>query len=260
MAGGNDYAFGGATTGYSGTNNSAVPNLAEQIAAFSFSHSGFAPSSALYTFSIGANDLFGILNAGLGHTTAAQALAAGAAEAVAAGASTLESEGAKNLVLFDVPDLGVTPRHCGGPGSTVSAEASALSAFFDQQVLADLAPVEAAGLNVFDLDTYALIDQAVSDPSKFGFSDVKDPCWTGAYTGYATGGTLCSTLPAVQDTYLFWDEVHPTAAGHLLVAEDGRYLLTGAVPEPSTWAMMILGFAGLGVLGARKVRSAAPAG
>ena len=119
-------------------------------------------------------------------------------------------------------------------------------------MLADLAPVEAAGLSVFDLDTYALIDQAVSDPSKFGFSDVKDPAGPAADTGYATGGTLCSTLPAVQDTYLFWDEVHPTAAGHLLVAEDGVLPARRAVPEPSTWAMMILGFAGLGVLGARK--------
>jgi PEP-CTERM motif len=30
----------------------------------------------------------------------------------------------------------------------------------------------------------------------------------------------------------------------------------GAVPEPSTWAMMILGFAGLGFAGYRKSRKA----
>ncbi len=251
MIGGTDYAWGGATTGYSATNNPLVPNLTLQIGTFGLEHSFIAPSNALYTFSIGANDLFGILNAGLS-VPVAEAEAAGAAATVAEDAGALQSEGAKDLVLFDVPDLGVTPGIT-AHGPTASAEASALSAYFDEQVLTDLAPVEAAGLTVFDLDTYALIDEAVDDPAKFGFSNVTDPCWTGAYTGFATGGTLCSQLPAVQDTYLFWDDVHPTAAAHLLVAEAAL----SAIPEPSTWAMMMLGLAGLAVVGARKGRAAA---
>jgi PEP-CTERM motif len=36
----------------------------------------------------------------------------------------------------------------------------------------------------------------------------------------------------------------------------GSAQLTTGVPEPSTWAMMLLGFAGLGLLGYRKTRSA----
>jgi phospholipase/lecithinase/hemolysin len=95
----------------------------------------------------------------------------------------------------------------------------------------------------------------VNDPTKFGFSNVTAPCWTGAFTGYATGGSICSTLPAVQDTYLFWDEVHPTAAGHLLVADAALSAMGLPVPEPSTWAMMLLGFAGLGYEGYRKAKS-----
>ena len=87
LAGGNDYAFGGATTGYRGTNNKEVPNLAQQIATFSLDHAFKAPSSALYTFSIGANDLFGILDAGLGDGSIAQADVRKAAKYVAAGAS-----------------------------------------------------------------------------------------------------------------------------------------------------------------------------
>jgi hypothetical protein len=32
----------------------------------------------------------------------------------------------------------------------------------------------------------------------------------------------------------------------------------GTIPEPSTWAMMLLGFVGLGVLGYRRARAAVP--
>ena len=82
--------------------------------------------------------------------------------------------------------------------------------------------------------------------------------------GGISSGTLCSDTFSGQNKYLFWDEVHPTAAGHLLVADDaldklGFPPLTAPVPEPSTWAMLLLGFAGLGALGARKVRIAATA-
>jgi phospholipase/lecithinase/hemolysin len=225
LAGGNDYAFGGATTGSTYTNSSAVPNLTRQLHAS-------APSTALYTFSIGANDLFNILDGLTGGLTPLQAAAA-AAQVVASAASDLAAAGAKDLALFDVPDLGVTPGIT-ALGPAASAAASFLSAYFDQQVLLDLAPVEAAGLTVFDLNTYALIDEAVKDPSEFGFSNVTAPCWTGAFTGSATGGSLCSTLPAMQDTYLFWDDVHPTAAGHLLVADAALSAMGLPVPEPST--------------------------
>ena len=260
LAGGNDYAWGDATTGYPGTLNPAapVPTLADQVTDFSVANGGVAPSNALYTFSIGANDIFSALQQGLSDGALTAAIN-GAAQTVATEAGVLQSEGAKDLVLFDVPDLGVTPG-IRALGPIASAEASALAAFFDGQVLADLAPVEAAGLTVLDLNTYQLIDQIVGPPQSPEFTNVTDPCWTGTATGGISSGTLCSDTQAGQDQYLFWDDVHPTAAGHLLVAEDARYQLTGVVPEPATWAMMALGFAGLGALGARKVRSAAAAG
>ena len=249
LAGGNDYAFGGATTGSTYTNNSAVPNLAQQVGSFLLGNAS-APSDALYTFSIGANDLFAILNGSTGGLTPTQAAAA-AAQVVASAAGDLEAAGAKDLALFDVPDLGVTPEIT-ALGQAASAAATALSIYFDQQVLLDLAPVEAAGLTVFDLNTYALIDEAVKDPGALGFSNVTDPCWTGGFTGSATGGSVCSMLPAVQDTYLFWDDVHPTAAGQFLVADAALRAMGLPVPEPSTWAMMALGFGGLGFAAYRR--------
>jgi phospholipase/lecithinase/hemolysin len=248
-AGGSDYAFGGATTGFAPTNNSEVPNLEQQVGAFLSGPAG-APSTALYTFSIGANDLFAILKSTPDFSDQ-EAAALAAAQVVASEAGDLEAAGAKDLVLFDVPDLGLTPQITALGSSAASADATALSAYFDQQVLQYLAPVEAAGLTVFDLNTYALIDEAVQDPGAFGFSNVTDPCWTGGFTGAATGGSVCSLLPAGQDTYLFWDDVHPTAAGQLLVSDAALEALGLPVPEPSTWAMLLISFGGLGFAGYR---------
>ena len=85
-------------------------------------------------------------------------------------------------------------------------------------MLLDLAPVEAAGLTVFDLNTYTLIDETVKDPS------------------------------AIVDTFLFWNDVHPTAPVQALWAQG----FEAAVPEPSTWAMLVVGFGSLGFAGYRR--------
>jgi PEP-CTERM motif len=37
---------------------------------------------------------------------------------------------------------------------------------------------------------------------------------------------------------------------------DGVFAIGGAVPEPSTWAMLLLGFAGLGYVGYRQAKRA----
>ena len=74
--------------------------------------------------------------------------------------------------------------------------------------------------------------------------DARVRCWTGSFTD-PSSGTLCSPTPADQDQILFWDEVHPTAAGHLVAAEFALDALS-AVPEAPTWAMLGIGFAGLG--------------
>jgi outer membrane lipase/esterase len=55
--------------------------------------------------------------------------------------------------------------------------------------------------------------------------------------GAAAIGTDCSK-------YVYWDGIHPTAAAHLAIA-DVFLTIAAPMPEPSTWAMLILGFAGI---------------
>ena len=47
-------------------------------------------------------------------------------------------------------------------------------------------------------------------------------------------------------------EIGLEADGALLAFETDTITVTGGVPEPSTWASMLLGFAGIGFLGYRK--------
>ncbi|HEY1413564.1 MAG TPA: hypothetical protein VGF36_15565, partial [Rhodopila sp.] len=65
-------------------------------------------------------------------------------------------------------------------------------------------------------NTCALLDAAVANPAAYGFSNVTQPVWTGGFTP-GSGGTLNAT-GAAQNGYLFFDDLHPTAAGHAMLA------------------------------------------
>jgi phospholipase/lecithinase/hemolysin len=249
LGGGTDYAFGGATTGFAGTINPSapVPTLDQQVGLFLSNKGGKASSSALYTFSIGANDLFGILQSGA-TGNAALKLAAGAALAEAEAAAALEAAGAHRLIVFDVPNLGLTPGILFG-GAAASKAATALSIYYNQQLFADLRPIQAAGLIVDNLNTFGLINKVVADPSAYGFTNASSACYEGPYTG---GGSVCEN-PA---SYLFWDQVHPTTAAQLIIGTEAANLALSA-PETSTWAMMLTGFAALGFAGIRRRREQA---
>jgi phospholipase/lecithinase/hemolysin len=256
--GGTDFAWGGATTGSpDSTNKDGVPTFETQVGQYLGATGGHASPNALYTFSIGANDLFSII-AGVATVAAtpgvtpeqvqeAVAAAAGyaaeAAQVVVVEAGALRAAGATDLVLFDVPDLSKTPA-MQGVGADFAAFVQGLSYGFDQAVSTGLDGV--TGLKVFDLDTFALIDSVVANPLAYGFTDVTHACYVGPYTG---GGTECAS----PDSHLFWDSVHPSAAAGKIIAGDA---LAAVAPEPSSWAMMGLGFAALGFIGLRSRRAA----
>jgi phospholipase/lecithinase/hemolysin len=256
---GTNFAFGGAQTGPTDINpfdpNSPVHiDLPDQITAFNLVDPN-PVKGALYTIDIGANDIMNALAAyaeGTLSLDGVQTVVSQAESNTIDSVKSLVGLGAQSLLFYEVPNLGLTPRF---DGSGLQSLASGLAESFNAAVLKGLTQLD--GLKVFTLDTYDLLGEIKADPSEFGFTNVSDPCWTGSFTD-PNSGTLCSTDPSDQNKYLFWDEVHPTAAGHLLTAEFALGALN-AVPEPSTWTMMLVGFAALGFAGYRRSRQRAAA-
>ena len=137
--------------------------------------------------------------------------------------NTLHDAGAVSFLVPNLPPLGSTPSYNTTP---YSAAINSLSQEFNADLSADLLAIDSANpdITIHTLDVYSLFNQIVADPSAYGFSNVTDPA--------------ISTPGANPDTYLFWDNLHPTAAGHALLAEEAALTL---VPEPSTWAMLAVG-------------------
>jgi MYXO-CTERM domain-containing protein len=257
LLGGTDYAYGAAETGPTSFNTSnPATDLAGptgQVAQF-LTADPTADPNALYTVWIGSNDLSDIL---AGATPSQYAADIGAAVMyVDSAIAALAAAGAKNFLILTVPDLGVTPGAM-ALGPTVEGALSALAAGFDSTLVDGSGPIPSLatiagtdGLNLSVLDTYSLLDAIVTNPSMYGFANVTSPCLTGE-VNYA-GGTPCALTEAAQDQYLFWDEIHPTAAGQAIVADAAFNTVT---PEPGSVFLSATGLLGLGLAFRRRRRS-----
>src|ERR1700722_1332016 len=237
LIGGTDFAFGGAETGTTPQNagNLQIPAISLPAQFTQFHTAVPNPSAtALYTLSIGSNDLLDIL-ANPGLTTQQQTTDVN--DAVANEFSfinQLVSDGAKNLLLLDVPDLGKTPDVTQGlaDGSNMFSaaligEASQLASEYNTAVTTQLATIP--GIDVHVIDAYQLIDNAVADPAAFGLTNVTSPVWSGDATS-SSSGTLAATSVTAQNQFLFWDHLHPTETGHQAIAETAEEQLSGTPP------------------------------
>jgi len=241
LAGGTDYAVGGAVSGTTPAATAGLGDLPWQIGAFAALHPAADPK-ALYTVWAGANDLLTALASGNPSIAFYQSVALAAAANVATAVSDLASLDARDLLVADVPDLGVTPAFA---GTAFSAGATLLTQAFNTYLFNDLLAVEAATqIDLRFLDTFGAIDSIVANPGAYGISNATDACWTGSVYGTAGGGTLCSTNPTIQNSYLFWDDRHPTAAGQALVADAAL----AELPEPASVLLLAGGVLGLGML------------
>ncbi len=139
----------------------------------------------------------------------------------------LIAQGYRQFVLFNLPDLSLTPRYA-RKGGDEQKNARLLSLYFNEQLAKRCQHLKEKYvklnppifLDVFDVCT--LLQEAYDDPKKYGFDKDKlttpfteseafkkeqnDPVDTQKHISPAKG-------------YMFWDDVHPTAYMHAYLAE-----------------------------------------
>lgn len=226
MAGGTNYAFGGARVGPAG---SSFPySLRDQVSSYLSGTGGLASGSALYVVEGGGNDARDIIQTALGGGNYA-AMIGSYAFNVATIVSQLKTAGAHDILLWNVPDIGKIPAiRAFGPAA--SAQASLLVAAMNSALNSALSNLPAAwmsGLHLFD--AFDIFNQLYANPSAYGFNDVTNACAASAACVGNPGGTL------------FWDGIHPTTAGHAVLAS----AVQAQLPEPATWALIVFALAGL---------------
>lgn len=248
LLGGTGFAFGGARSGsLPGVADSSVSLLTQASTAVSLL--GTLPSNALYVVWGGSNDVREAATLAAPGTPQAladaQAVIAAGVQNMATVISTLAQAGAQTLFLPNVPDVGLTPAAL-AEGQLAAAGVSQLASAFNAN-LANLLPGLASsfGINIIGFDTFGLVNAVVANPAAFGFSNVVDPCH------FANGGLGCAN----PDEYLFWDGIHPTAAGHALIgAQASAELATALIPVPAAAPLFLAGLLALRRLAGHRAR------
>ena len=170
-----------------------------------------------------------------------------------AAVSALSVQGAEHFLVVNVPNVGIIPEFA-QDNPTLAPEATIFSQFYDQELAAGLAGLDlGAGSTLTDFDLYDFNANILANAAALGFTDTTDRCYTNT-PGSAATSAQCGPDAENIDSFLYWDDIHPTARVQALWAEG----FEAAVPEPSTWAMLLVGFGGLGFAGYRtRARAAA---
>ena len=235
-----NFAYGGAQVRQGGE---AVPDLDGQTDAFKGAVDGHADPNALYVFTMGGNDVRSLAPDGSDPTSQATAYAelARVANTMFTELRGLVNVGVHNILITGLPNVGIIPEYDVNnnnvlDGSEIARSAAAtdysryLDSLFRTQVVAQL---QALGANV----TYVpLMD------------------YTGS-NGQLVQGALNAVLPQLAATnglaltdltqhllqhedVVFFDQVHPNAQTHALVASYANALLTG---QPWVETSLLLG-------------------
>lgn len=233
-AGGNDYAYGGAlATGTAFPTSLVVQDVDDQVTQYLGAHPA-GNANALYLVYAGNND---VLSNPSGVTAAANS--------IAASIGRLYDAGARKVLAPNLPLLGLIPQNNGNPANAAAANAATVQ--FNSALATALNQLQAshADLTIYRLDVAGLFANIIANPGSVGLSNVQDSAAPGLSPGDQSYDT--SQLVANPDQYLFWDDLHPTRAGHLLLGQAAL----AAVPEPSSIAMICV--VGVGLLRRRRV-------
>ncbi|HTS21416.1 MAG TPA: autotransporter domain-containing protein [Casimicrobiaceae bacterium] len=215
--GGTDYAEGGArVTDLPGVPATPPTGTATPVATqvSSLLAKGPLNSGALYSLWGGGNDVLvqlSLLASGAATPGQVQTNLTAVATQLVQQVGRLNAAGARYIIVWNLPDIGKTPF---GVGSGQSAGITQLTNLFNSTLSAGL---DALHIDVIRLNDFLLLNEAIANPAAFGLTNVTTPACTTASSLLCTPSTLVA--PNAAQTYLFADGVHPTTAGHQLLAD-----------------------------------------
>lgn len=237
--GGTNYALGGATSGtvsyaaiFPGETDDAVRawfatqgGVSNQVKAFSDGcDKCFVADESLFVVWAFPNDVFSNALLGAAALSPAELINSGVTNIVEA-VLKLGSEGASNFLVPNMPDLGKTPAFSGD--SKASAEMLRLTVAFNTALAGALTALDQTmnGVSITQFDTFGTLNALVGNPEQYGFRNVTDQC-----VMHLVDRT-CD-----PDTWLFWDDLHPTTATHAILGAQ----FAAAIPEPdSLWLLAL---------------------
>ncbi|GFE67770.1 SGNH/GDSL hydrolase family protein [Chroococcus sp. FPU101] len=230
---GTNFAFIGATTGFDNTVNPALPGLQQEVLGY-LNNNPTADPDALYVVWAGANDYLPTESTTFTPYTEPTTTVNNLASVVTA----LATVGAKNILVANLPDLGELPRtNTTSDANRLNDLTQAHNTLLSQTLSSLLLP---ADVEITTLDVNTLFDNVVNNPARFNFTNVTDRCLTFIDP---TNFDICSN----PNEYLFWDQIHPTTAGHRLIGNLAAQTL--GVPEPS----FVPGVAIIGIWGVSQI-------
>ncbi|MEH2072162.1 MAG: SGNH/GDSL hydrolase family protein [Nostoc sp.] len=233
-----NFAIGGASSGLDNAvlPDSGLPGVLKQVLGFAQTlkaNNQTADPNALYTLWGGAND-FLFTNPTDSTTPISN---------ISLALNTLVGAGAKNILVFNLPDLGDLPAaKIDGRNPTVLSKSS--SEF--NLGLANTVSVlnQNPNLNITSIDIHSLFNQA----SALGFTNVTESC--------LSRPDICQ--PG-NNKFLIWDGFHPTTAAHKVIADTALAAIEAkSVPEPTTpWGTLLAigAFSAVGVVKRQQKRS-----
>lgn len=230
-----NFAFGGATTTAANTVSLDLFGLPQEIAAyqdFLTQSQQAANPNALHILWIAPNDYLPTDSQDFAPFTDSEETLTNISNALQA----LAGLGVKNVMVPNLPSLGNTPLAL-SLDPLIPGTSSRLNALTQEHntglsnLIKEFKQNPALDLNIISFDVNSLF----SDATKFGFTNFTEPCFN------RTTQTICEN----PDEYLFWDDIHPTARAHSILADAAL----AAIPESST----TVGLLALGALGAAGV-------
>ncbi len=206
-----NFAVGGATAAGS---SQLPPSLGVQVA--QFVQRGITPAPTdLFTVLAGANDLIPALGSPATAANPATLDTAGIATAqvVAGQVQALVARGARNLVVGGLPNLGRTPRAlaAGGVAGVGFTFGNRATTAFNQELRSRLSLVAASApdVNLVFVDLQGIVDRIAESGTALGFTNTTSFFLAPAAQGGGQGN---------PNGYVFWDDIHPSARTHALLA------------------------------------------